>query len=122
MLNWKKRIAEWRAVVRQFGRGRYAGMIIAVASGPVPANVWRDRMRVCLRCPILDRERMACRKELSDGRTLGCNCYTPFLALTAAPYPRGCWARQITDNEGWPIFTFPSWRAKVRAVWRFLHQ
>lgn len=122
MLNWKKRIAEWRSIVRDYGRGHHLGMIIAIASGPVPEDVWRTRMRVCLRCPILDRERMACRKALSDGRTLGCNCYTPFLALTAAPYPRGCFARQITDYDGWPSYIFASWREKVCAVWRFIRQ
>lgn len=120
MFHWRKRLSEWRAVVRQYGRGHYMGMVVALLSGPVPTDTWRERMKICLRCPVLDRERMICRKELGDGRVLGCSCYTPLLALTAAPYKRGCYAREITEHEGWPSYVFKSRRAKLRAVWRFI--
>lgn len=131
MLNWRKCIFNWRAVIilgaadaPLWWRLRYHAvsalkMARALASGPVPTNVWRDRVRVCLRCPVLDRETMACRRVLPSGQILGCQCYTPFLALTAAPHPAGCWARAITDHEGWPSFQYPSAREKLRAIWGF---
>lgn len=121
MLNWKRILSEWAHVARQHaGLSSGVTMAAAILSGPVPADVWRDRIRVCLKCPILDRETMACRRVLSDGSTLGCGCHAPLLALTAAPYPKGCFARQLTEREGWPIYTFPSRRAKIRAVWQFI--
>lgn len=132
MIHWPKRISNWRLVLVHgaadaplWWRLRYYTvsawkMARALASGPVPDDVWRDRMRVCLRCPVLDRETMACRRVLQSGQILGCQCYTPFLALTAAPHPAGCWARSITEHEGWPSFQYPSTRAKARAVLGFV--
>lgn len=130
MFNWRKRLSEWRAVlarkgvkVSTFALGR------ALLSGPVPPDVWRDRMRVCLRCPVYDAELRACRKRTSDGRVQGCSCYTPFLALTAVPYTLegGCWAREVTRKaypaeaqEGWPAYRFPSRWARIRAIFRFI--
>jgi hypothetical protein len=126
VLIWSKRIAEWRTVMAQKGvEVSIVSLARAVLSGPVPADVWRDRMRVCLRCPVFNRELKACHKRIESGafhRDLGCRCYTPFLAFTAVPYTRagGCWAREIATNEGWPAYIFPSRWAKVRAAWRFL--
>lgn len=121
-LHWKRRLAEWRAVVRDYGRGHYASMVLAILSGPVPARVWRSRLHKCMRCPILNRERMICRHELPNGGVLGCSCSVTMLALSAAPYERGCWARMVdtSGKEGWPSYHFPNVRAKLRAVWRFL--
>lgn len=121
MLHWGKRIAEWRAVLAHKGvKVSTVALLRALFSGPVPADVWRDRMRVCMRCPVYDRDLRACFKPLSDGRVIGCGCYTPFKAMTAAPYARGCYAREITEHEGWPAYRFTSWWAKVRAIWRFV--
>ncbi len=112
-LNWNKRIGEWGIVIAQAGedahgwryyRFFYASafkMLRAVLSGPVPANVWHNRMRVCIRCPIRDPLTRACRKRMSDGRILGCS------------------ARSVTDDEGWPEYVFPSAWSKLKAVWRF---
>jgi hypothetical protein len=121
VLHWRKRIAEWRRVLAQKGvKVSVFALLRALLSGPVPGDVWRDRMRVCMRCPVYDRDLRACYKPLSDGRVVGCGCYCPFKALTAAPYARGCYAREITDNEGGMAYRFPSRWAKVRAIWRFV--
>ncbi len=121
MLNWPRRLREWLHVAHlNAGVLSALPMLRALASGPVPAEVWRARMRTCLRCPILDRETMACRKVNFEGRVLGCRCYTPFLAITAAPYARGCWAHNIAPHEGWPVYVFAGWRDRVQAVWRFI--
>lgn len=120
MLRWRKRLPEfWRVAQQHAGLLDVLAMARAVLSGPTPPDVWRSRVRCCLRCPILDRQTMACHVAMRDAKPLGCGCYTPFLALTAAPYPKGCFARQITPREGWPNYVFPNWRAKVRALWRF---
>jgi hypothetical protein len=126
MLAWGTRITEWRRVMTQKGvKVSIVSLARAVLSGPVPADVWRDRMRVCLRCPIFNQELKACHRRIEDGgyhRDLGCRCYTPFLALTAVPYSKtgGCWAREITVHEGWPAYLFPSRLEKLRAVARFV--
>lgn len=121
MLHWKKRIAEWRAVMaRKDVRVSVLSLGRAMLSGPVPPDVWRDRVRTCLRCPVYDRELKACFKELEDGRRTGCGCYTPFKNFTANPYGDGCWGHSIAVYVGWPKYVFRSWREKVRAVWRFL--
>jgi hypothetical protein len=133
MLHWRKRISEWRTVLAQKGvKVSIFALARAVLSGPVPPDVWRDRMRVCLRCPVYNRELKRCGRLVVDGnyhRQLGCLCYTPFLALTAAPYSPdgGCWAREVTKEakppsarEGWGAYAFPSWWAKWRAIWRFI--
>lgn len=127
MLHWSKRLAEWRTVLAQKGvKVSPLALLHAVLSGPVPSDVWRTRIRTCLRCPVYNAELKACYAALSDGRTTGCGCYTPFKALTAAPYSKdgGCWAREITkgdsEPEGWPAYRFSSWREKLGAVWRFV--
>lgn len=133
VLRRRKRIAEWRVVLAQKGvKVSTWALVRAVLSGPVPADVWRYRMRVCRRCPVYNRELKACHKRISQGqyhRDLGCNCYTPFLALTAVPYSKegGCWAREVTKEaqpesarQGWPAYPFPSRWAKVRAIWKFI--
>lgn len=125
-LHWGKRIAEWRVVLAHKGvKVSILALVRAVLSGPVPPEVWRARMRVCLRCPVYDHELKACHKVIHDSiyhRVLGCFCYVVFLALTAVPYSPngGCWARELSPTEGWPAYRFPSRWAKVRAVWRFV--
>lgn len=116
-----RRIQSWWRVARQ-NAGLLDGlaMLRALASGPVPRDVWRDRLRICLRCPILDRETMACRKVIASGRVLGCRCFVPFLALTAAPYEGGCYAHNIAPHEGWPAYRFGGRWERVKAVLKFL--
>lgn len=122
-LHWSRRIRQWRTVLALKGaRVSPWAMLRAVLSGPVPPDVWRSRLRICLRCEVFDHELKACRRILRDGRVLGCTCYTPFLAFTAVPYTRagGCWAREISPHEGWGAFQHKSRTAKLRAIWRFL--
>lgn len=120
-LHWKRRLSEWVVVARKHhGLASGLTMLRALMSGPVPADVWRSRIRVCLRCPVLSRSDWACHAVLADGRVCGCKCYVPYLALTAVPYEGGCWAHQYAPPAGWPAYKFPSFRAKVAAVFRFL--
>lgn len=132
MLHWKKRISEWKRVVALAAHGapfwwraRFyvvsaLKMTRAILSGPVPAEVWRDRIRTCLKCPVLDRKMMVCRRVMPDGTIYGCQCSVTFLALTAAPYPEGCWFRQRVSYEGWASHRFASRREKWLAVCGFI--
>lgn len=134
MLHWPTRIKEWRTVLALKGvKVSAVSMLRAILSGPVDRSVWRPRMRKCGKCPIGSRRLLrdengvltwtglhACRREHTLGQILGCGCNTTLLALTAAPYERGCWARQITKNEGWASLHYPSRWAKVKAVMKFV--
>ena len=97
-------------------------MIRAILSGPVPREVWMRRMRTgCFRCPIFDRSNYTCHCPNPKYRHLGCKCYTPFQALTAAPYSQGCWGFvTMSGNLGWPAHHFTSRREKIRAVLTFI--
>lgn len=99
----RRHLPAWRAAVRTAGRNSSLGaMLRALLSGPVPAEIWRARMRVCLKCPVLVREGMTCGRP---GAGIGCACFVPFKAMTAAPYTEGCWARAIgMTTEGWPAY------------------
>lgn len=122
-LNWHRRLSDWSAHVRaQHGRVSWLNMVLALLSGPVPADVWRERIKICARCPVKSPDAWVCRRELADGRKIGCNCDLVFKCLTAVPYSKtgGCYAREITVHEGWAAYVFPSRRAKLRAVWRFI--
>jgi hypothetical protein len=131
MLAYRKRLRHWFAVVLQFCNAepphRRAQalavavwrMLRAIVSGPVPADVWRNRVRKCGRCPVRSDD-WVCFRQLSDGRMLGCRCDLAFLCLSAAPYPKGCWAHEITEHEGWPAYRYPSRWAKIRAFFRFI--
>lgn len=132
MFNWPKRRAHWIKVVRQFSNDEpplrraqalaIAGfkMARALASGPVPPDVWRHRMKICGRCPVRSRNDWICFQSLTNGRSIGCRCDLAMLCLTAAPGKRGCYARDIIDTEGWENFSYPTLRAKLAATWRFL--
>lgn len=121
MINWRKRIAEWRAVMARKEIKVSARVLFhALLSGPVPPDVWRDRIRTCLRCELYNAELKACHRQLQDGRIVGCGCYVPFKAFTANPYGDGCWGHSIAVYVGWPKYVFISTRAKWRAVWRFI--
>lgn len=122
-MKWLQRTRQWIAVVRaQKKRVPWLTMVRAVLSGPVPREVWMRRMRSgCFRCPVFDRTNYTCHCPHPDYRHLGCKCYTPFMALTAAPYPAGCWGREIMgETLGWPRHDFSSARQKRRAILAFL--
>lgn len=122
MLHWRKHLSHWAAHVRsQHGRVPWGNMLLAVLSGPVPAQVWRSRIRTCAHCPVRSKEGWICQTTLANGDTVGCNCVIVFKALSAAPYPKGCFAYEVTGGqEGWPAHHFPNRRAKFAAVLRFL--
>lgn len=121
MLHWRKRLGTWARHIRaQRGRVPWVKMALGLLSGPVPAEVWRSRIRTCARCPVKSPEAWVCRRELSDGRVIGCSCDLVMKCLTAAPYARGCYARMLSETEGWPAYVFPTRWAKIRAVWRFI--
>ncbi len=113
MIHWRKRLREWRTVVwKERASISPWRLLRAAMSGPVPREVWRQRMRTCGRCPVSSRKLIrvngvltwtglhACRAEYGDVK-LGCGCLTTAVALTANPYGNGCWAHSITENEGW---------------------
>lgn len=125
-MNLRKRIPQWIQAIRsEHGRGArvpWLGMVRAVLSGPVPSEVYRHRLLGgCRKCPIFDRRRLVCRSTLPAYRHMGCGCYLGFSALSAAPYPRGCWLAQASDGRGgWPAYVWPSRWAKARSALYFL--
>lgn len=120
-MNWGRRLREWYEVLRLEGeRGRlpWWKMVRAVWSGPVPRAVWRRRMRTCLRCPLYNPAYRSCRPVSHPH--LGCGCYVPFTALSAAPYDAGCWGRGMAEDVGWPSYQDPRRFARLRLVLAFL--
>lgn len=122
-MNWPFRLAQW-VIALHVARQRipWSGLARAVVSGPVPREVWRARMRYgCFQCPAFNHERLTCRGVPRQFQHLGCDCYVPFSALTAEPYPGGCWGRAALGvNFGWGAHVWPSRWAKVRATIVFL--
>jgi hypothetical protein len=98
-----RRLTEWRRAVVSAGRTlSWWAMARALLSGTVPRAIWRQRIRVCGKCPVYRPETRTCGG--SEPR-MGCGCYVPFKALAAEPYPGGCWVRSIgVANEGWPAW------------------
>lgn len=128
-LNRRKRLAEWRTVLAAKGvKVSTWALVRAVLSGPVPANVWHERIRTCARCPVRSPGGWVCGRTIPDGRKIGCNCYLPLLCLTAVPYSKngGCWGREVSkvhppaERIGWKAHHFTSRWAKIRAVWLFI--
>jgi hypothetical protein len=125
-MNWRKRIPEWVAVLRfEHGAGvkiPWRHQFVALLSGPVPRDVWRDRLRNgCFKCVLFDKERMVCRGVVKPFNQWGCGCYLPFVALAAEPYKGGCYGRATFGYDfGWPAYHFRSRWSKMTAFWRFL--
>lgn len=85
----------WEVVVKMV-------MTLARGKGRVTREVWRERMRICWRCPVYARRYRQCRMVDGDA-WYGCGCYTPLKAMVKAPYPRGCWWREkVGEDGGWP--------------------
>lgn len=96
-LKWR-RYREWAAVVAQEGRSIKIYVLIrmvlsALAGGLVSRREWRARMRACMRCPIYDRARHACRDTY--GRGTGCGCWMPIKAMFRG---NQCWVREIEPD------------------------
>lgn len=106
-----RHLREWQEVVaweRQHGENpSKLAMLRNVARGLVSHRRWRRRVKICLRCPIYDPQRRACRNRTRTAN-LGCGCYVPFLAKLNTPYTsadgkrKGCWGRAVVGGTfGW---------------------
>lgn len=122
-MNWPFRLAQW-VIALHFARQRipWWGLVRAILSGPVPRQIWRERLRHgCYTCPLFNREHLTCRGVPKQVRHLGCDCFLPFSALTAEPYAGGCWGRAVIGPTfGWGTYVWPSRWAKWRATVRFI--
>lgn len=121
-MNWPFRTAQWIIalhLVRQ--RIPWRTMILAILSGPVPRAVWRQRMRYgCYECPLFNHDRLTCRGVIEPYDQHGCDCFVPYSALTAEPYPSGCYGRaKFGEDFGWGAYRFPSWWDRIIAPIRF---
>jgi hypothetical protein len=129
MLNARKRIPEWRAVVRIYQEQRgplpFWHLFKAILAGPVPRSVWRERLlKGCKNCPVFCREEQA----MLDGRKCklnacagpygsGCGCWCPTVALSANPGVNGCWGADNGDGSfGWPAYRFTSLWHRVKVT------
>jgi hypothetical protein len=108
-MRWTKRFYEWKAIYDHEAKATPAWRLwikigLALSSGIVPKRVYIRRLRTCYRCPVYDPIRKACRPRSEAFRHLGCGCYVPFTAMSAAPYEAGCWGRQVNPQIGWPRY------------------
>lgn len=123
-MNWTRRLREWLKAIRMAGYGNvpWWGLVLALWSGPVSRTVWRQRIRTCLRCPLYSKPGgvMLCQSTHPKMYGVGCRCYIPFKALTAAPHEAGCFGRMLMPDLGWPAYRHPSLWARLWAPVRFL--
>lgn len=57
---------------------------------------WKRRYKVCLKCPIFDKELRRCRPF--NGSSRGCGCYVPFSNI----FYDECWSRKEYGGDyGW---------------------
>jgi hypothetical protein len=108
LVRFQRHLYEWQLVLQEEGSEitwrTWWKMLRGALSRPVSARVFRARARVCLKCPIFDRELRRCRGPWFNGNPSGCGCYLIFFLRVRRPYPKGCWGR---DNVG-PDFGWPS--------------
>lgn len=97
-----KRLKEWLTVMREERVQVNVWKIVkALTRGRVTRAQWRERMRVCGKCPIYDRTQHKCRFQ-----DLGCGCWVPAMGWMREPYRgengRGCWGRAVVgEGFGW---------------------
>ena len=121
-MNGSRRLRQWIKALRMAGVTHvpWWGLVRAVASGPVPRTVWRNRLRYgCFQCPLyskIDGVHL-CRSTHPDMMGAGCGCYLPFLALWAAPYEHGCYGKELEADIGWPVYH--DTRGRLRAFLDF---
>jgi hypothetical protein len=102
-----KRLHQWAVVayfegLHQTWRHRakmWGSMLWAALSRPASRATWRQRIRICHKCPVYDRVLRRCRP--SNGSPLGCGCYVPFIAIVK----KRCWGDENTENVGWRNIT-----------------
>lgn len=128
-MNWRRRIPQWiTALRRAHGIGvpiPWLKMLRGILT-PVPRAVWRERLRYgCYQCPLFDKDNLICCGVMGPLKGIGCRCYLPFKALSAAPYEdknhRGCYGRvMFGDDFGWGEHVFASRWEILTALPRFL--
>jgi hypothetical protein len=98
-----KRLTEWRVVVKLESRSVAEVALKAILHALLHPNEllamnrrrWRQKMRVCAKCPVYDPVLKRCRPY--TGSVLGCGCYVPFMAVIEGH----CWMRRAFGSGGW---------------------
>jgi len=107
-----RHVLEWMAAVRAsrgLTWGDWAKMVRGLWSmvrGRVDRGEFWRRARVCVRCPVYDRELRRCAGPWVGGKPTGCGCYLPYKLRSERPYPAGCWGRQYVGGDfgwGWTV-------------------
>jgi len=123
-MNWLRRLRQWLYALKLAGVRNvpWLGLISAILSGPVPRDVWRQRMRTCMTCPLYSKGNgvMLCRSTHPDMLGLGCGCFLPFTAMTAKVYEKGCFGRDLEDTLGWPNHVWPTRWSRIKSVIDFV--
>lgn len=125
-MRWRKRFPEWLAALREerrtAGRLPWLTFARAILSGVVPARVWRQRMRVCLTCPMFRHEGYLCKSLHPRFIGMGCKCVTWMIALFANPHGNGCYAKSVLADSslGWGAYRWRSRWEKLFSPVRFL--
>jgi hypothetical protein len=131
-MHWGRRLKHWLYALKLAGASKvpWLGMLQALMSGPVPREVWRQRMRTCMTCPLYSTEQMPgttkrtdrvhlCRSIHPQMLGVGCQCAVNIVALTADPYGKaGCYGRNLDPELGWPVYV--DHRSKLRSLLDFL--
>lgn len=130
---WPRRLRQWLYALRLAGAAKvpWFGMLQALLSGPVPREVWRNRMRYgCFVCPLYSSVQMPgttkrtdrlhlCKSTHPQMLGVGCHCAVNIVALTADPYGKaGCFGRNLDPELGWPVYV--DHRSKRQAFIDFL--
>lgn len=120
IVNWRRRFPQWLEVLkieqRSAGRLPWLTMVRALLTGVVPRAVWRQRMRVCMRCELFSTvhgktgKLYMCKSTHPDLLGVGCGCAVNISALSANPYGYGCYGRMLYPDLGWgPHFWKGRW-------------
>ena len=104
-----RHLREWLAVLRENDTEvtwrTWARMVtgaVQMVLRPVGRAEFVRRARVCVRCPVFDRELRRCRGPWVGGKPTGCGCYLPWFLRIRRPYARGCWGREVVGGDfGW---------------------
>lgn len=134
-MNWRKRFKQWLLALRleklSAGKLPWLTMLMAIFSGVVPRLVWRERMRICMKCDFYstvqshgtykktDRLHL-CKSSHPSMLGAGCHCAVNISALSSNPYGDGCYGRNLDKSIGWPSYTWPSRLDKCKSVIDFL--
>jgi hypothetical protein len=119
-VNWRRRIPEWRAALaeerRTAGRVPWWTMLKAILQGTVPRHIWRERIKVCLQCPLYNPAGRLCKSTHPRFLGTGCGCYIPFSALSPNPYGDGCFGHSKVEGLGWPAYRMRWWERVLSPI------